>query len=193
MIKKALALTSAVFLDRPTDGEPAAVGIKANEMAPVHQRPLPAGVYFANNILLTDSGLPVINIPYAIESISFQANAYYERNHQLKILWQDHTFYQLAHWAKYSGQEMLKGRQLGLDQRPMLQAAGTGSALRSIDSLAHLVAYRLSEGSPLIDTGIAASVQYGTKLERLTDFSGNGIGKQPDIGVFEYIFNTIQQ
>jgi hypothetical protein len=112
-------------------------------------------LHFRNNILLTTSGVRLINNEFASGSgLLFQGNDYWTDGSPFRINWNGTNYASLGGWRAGAGQERDGGRVVGLEVDPRLANAGGGGTIGNPDRLAGLAAYRLRDDSPLIDSGL---------------------------------------
>jgi hypothetical protein len=131
---------------------------------------------FCNNIFL-GSGQLIIG---ENRGSSFIGNTWWNAGKGLKFS----EFNSLAKWSRATGQEMIDGKQVGIQEDPMLK----GPFLTDITDpyqLKALEGYTLKPGSPIRNRGI--NIKSIFKLQKdITDFFGNpvplGDGPEPGIG-----------
>jgi parallel beta-helix repeat protein len=155
-------------------------GIPSRDLASVHLR---------NNIVVTGSVRAVEVTAGQIDGMTdlrFENNIYYASGGTAKFTWGATTYSGLAAWRVASGQETRNGANVGSEANPMLRNAGAGVTLDDATLLVRLEGYRLSSGSPAIDSGIAMSAfgispgsrdYYGEPLPQYAAF---------DIGAHEF-------
>lgn len=173
---------NTIFLASAPSGSPRAVriwnaGVTDRFVSAVHLR---------NNILVT-SGVPVVEATAAAlagaAELRFENNNYFGGT--VVAIWGAAQYSSLAAW-RATGQEMLGAVPIGLSVDPGLVAPGAGPALGDADALASLDAYRLSNGSPMIDAGLDLAARYGID-PGATDYYGTALfaGNGYDVGATE--------
>ncbi len=145
-----------------------------------------SGVVVRNNILFASGPLPTLSSPVLdVGTLLLQGNDYYGDS-GLKIRWGGRTFTNLAAWRTATGEEKLLGEPTGLEVDPKLVNPGGGGTIGDPDQLAHLTAYKLQNGSPMIDDALNLATLFGIDPGG-RDFYGvtlfEGLG--PDIGASE--------
>jgi hypothetical protein len=162
---------NTIFLSPPAYGSVAAV----NLYSPT------TNVHIRNNILVTTGGMPLVNINAAQSGLVFDHNCYWSSGAAFSIT--DNVAYSsLSSWRSATGNEA----SVGINVDPMLTAPGTAGTIGNADNLVSLSAYKLQNGSPMIDAGLnwsALGINPGTQ-----DFYGSSIaqGSSFDIGAHEF-------
>ncbi|MCU0370592.1 MAG: right-handed parallel beta-helix repeat-containing protein [Bacteroidales bacterium] len=139
---------------------------------------------FRNNIFIIEGeGATVRGLRGDMEQGLFQGNCYWNPGGGFSI----GSYRSLLEWASATGQEKVNGKIVGLNTDPMLIAPGKGEKLKDPGKLPGLFAYRLKEGSPLINAGLDLQSLFGIS-PGTKDLSGNIIPFETryDIGAFEY-------
>lgn len=98
-------------------------------------------------------------------------------------------------WEQFiaeSGQEVINGEVVGLNVDPMFTDVFNGQTFSNADLLHMLEAYKLLEGSPLINAGLDLQALFGIN-PGMTDFYGNPltIGYTLDMGANESLFGYL--
>jgi hypothetical protein len=175
---------NTVFVSPSTGGTPSAVrvwnaGVPDRRVAALHIR---------NNILITSGGLSLINVSATQASVTelrFEGNNYYASGSAMRLVWGASVYASLSAW-RASGEEMVAGVASGFSVNPQLNGAGAGATLDDADRLETIDAYRLRDGSPMIDSAIDLPARFGISTGT-SDFYGarlpNGGGY--DIGANE--------
>ncbi|HEX8770249.1 MAG TPA: choice-of-anchor Q domain-containing protein, partial [Acidimicrobiales bacterium] len=118
--------------------------------------------------------------------VLFQGNDYYASGKILKITWGTTVFNSLASWRSSAGQERVGSSDSGLTLNPQLVAAGGGGTLGDASLLSTLGAYKLQDGSPMIDAGLDLQALFGVATGS-RDFYGTVLpqGSGYEVGAFE--------
>lgn len=134
-----------------------------------------------NNIFMTTGGRPLANFSFKKSGMTFRGNNYYTSGAPLQLWWNE-QYYTLADWKSATGQEA--GSGFNVD--PMLTAAGAGGTLGP-KALNTLSAYKLKDGSPMINAAMDLASAYGIDAGS-TDFYGNTLpqGAAHDLGAHEF-------
>jgi len=139
---------------------------------------------FRNNIIIIEGGgQHVRGLRGDLDQGRFQGNCYWTSGGGFSV----GSYRSLQEWATATGQEKVNGKLVGLNIDPMLIAPGNGEKLKDPKMLPGLLAYRLQEGSPLIDAGLDLQGLFGIDPGP-NDLLGNAIPfeTQFDIGACEY-------
>ncbi len=121
-----------------------------------------SNLHFRNNILLTTAGVRLINNELAGGSgLLFQGNDYWAGGGPFRINWNGADYTSLGAWRVGAGQERDLGVDVGMNADPRLANAGGGGTIGDPDRLTALIAYRLRDDSPLIDSGLDLPALYG--------------------------------
>lgn len=136
-------------------------------------------VWFRNNVFVTEGGATLLHAEGNLKEILFQGNAWWSSGAPFAIRWLDKPYASLGAWRAGTKQERLDGRDTGLSADPLFVAAGKGGTVGDPAKLGALAAYRLREGSPLIDAGLG--------IRPMKDMAGTAVpqGRAPDLGAFE--------
>lgn len=147
---------------------------------------LSTGYYFWNNIFYNTRG-DCFARNLAGNTHTFQNNAYYALNGEFNI----DNYTSLAAWRS-TGQETLHGQPVGYNVDPMLCNPGFGEKITDPTELPSMTAYKLQDGSPMINSGIDVQALFGDTLLKsfpapTNDFAGNElyVGGYLDIGAYE--------
>ncbi|PYR88536.1 MAG: hypothetical protein DMF84_27965 [Acidobacteria bacterium] len=175
---------NTVFVSPPASGTPSAVRVWN---AGISDRQV-AGLRIRNNILITSGGLSLINVSAtqaASTELRFEGNNYYASGSALRLVWGASTYSSVTAW-RASGEEIVAGVATGFALNPQLNATGAGVRLDDADRLETVDAYRLRDGSPMIDAGIDLSAPLDISLGT-SDFYGARLpnGARYDIGANE--------
>jgi Right handed beta helix region len=175
---------NTVFVSPAVSGTPSAVRVW-NSGIPDRRV---SGLRIRNNILITSGGLPVVKVAATQASatdVRFEGNNYYASGSTLRLVWGASTYNSVAAW-RVSGEETIAGVATGFSVNPQLNAAGAGVTLDDADRLETIDAYRLRDGSPMVDAGIDLSARFGISTGA-SDFYGTGLpnGGGYDIGAHE--------
>jgi hypothetical protein len=132
---------------------------------------------FCNNIFLGSGQL----INGHTEGSSFAGNVWWSALGNIEFM----EYGNLAEWAKATGQEMFKGKLVGMQTDPMLR----GPFITSIADpykLNSLEGYKLKSESPLRNRGVSVKSLFNIK-EQVTDFYSNPVplGDGPEPGINE--------
>ncbi len=175
-IQGAEIYNNTVFVSQTT-GSPRAVWISTAA----------ANVHLRNNIFYTTGGAALVDIAGGQSGWQCQGNCYFASS-SFAILWNGVNYSSLDAWRTATGQEMLNGSKTGLAADPKLTAAGSGGTIGNADLLSTLSAYRTQAGSPVIDSAIALSANFGIN-PGAQDFYGTQTmqGSGYDIGASETV------
>jgi hypothetical protein len=147
------------------------------------------GLRFANNIIDTTGGRPLIDVTSNElhgSNLRFIGNTYWSNGSTPRFIF-GKTYASLSAWQAATGQEKLNGKSVGLFTNPQLVKPGGGGTVGAAN-LATLSAYRLKSTSPLINRGLNVASIFGTrKVTR--DFYGDAVpqGSAYEIGVDEVV------
>lgn len=122
-----------------------------------------SSLHLRNNILVTLGGLPIVDVSptqAAATDLRFEGNDYFASGAPLSVRWGSTTYSTLTAW-RATGQEIVGGVAAGSSVDPLLVAAGAGGTLDDATKLESMSAYRLSEGSPMIDAGLDLRGRFG--------------------------------
>ena len=144
------------------------------------------GIRFRNNLLISDSSVPLAEIEPNQRDVMFQGNDYWTRQGNFIILDRGKTYHSLETWRTAVGQEQLDGKATGLSVAPLLTRMDEGETIAGKASLYRLAGYRLLPDSPLIDAGLDLGAAFGLDVGT-QDFWGTPIpqGESFDIGACE--------
>lgn len=143
-----------------------------------------SSVRFRNNILVTTGDVPLVNA-YNNSELLFQGNNYWTSGSTFTIFLNGMTLNSLNAWRS-QGQERLNGQNTGFAVDPKLENPGVGGTVGDADRLHELNAYKLQDGSPMIDAALNLQSLFGIN-PGITDFYGTGLpqGAGYDIGAHE--------
>jgi regulation of enolase protein 1 (concanavalin A-like superfamily) len=157
-----------------TGGSPAGIDIENRTIPTLYV----SNLTFYNNIIVTTGGRPAINISSdeldGATGLSFKGNDYYSSGSTTSFIYGSHTYSSLSSWQSATGQEMLNGKSVGLQENPGLVGAGQGGTITDISALTtSLNDYKLQSTSPLINRGVNLASLGITSPP--TDFFGNAV------------------
>lgn len=97
------------------------------------------------------------------------------------------NFESLEAWRKATGQEMFKGKQVGMFTDPLLINPKHYKTINDCKNLSNLKNFTLQKNSPVIDAGIKVNELFESAVMK-EDFFGTRLpqGKNFDIGACEY-------
>ncbi len=149
-------------------------------------------IHIRNNIFITTGGVKLLDIPSGQNGLLFQGNNYFSSGTTFIIRWNGTNYTNLSDWKNVSGQEKIGSLNTGYSLDPQLTNAGGGGTIGNSDLLNTLAAYQLSDTSPMINTGLNLSTQFGIN-PGLSDFYGNTIPQlsQFDMGAHESLTQNI--
>lgn len=164
-------------------------------VSPTPSGPQPRGIYvqspttdlrFRNNALYVTGGVPAIDLVAGQTGLLFQGNAYWSAAAPLALRWAGTTYTSLNAWRAATGQERLGALDTGIVADPQFQSPGGGGTIGDADQLAHLTAYTPRATSPLLDTALNLSTQFGIDTGN-RDFAGVPLPQAAgyDIGAVE--------
>jgi hypothetical protein len=145
------------------------------------------GIYntkVCNNLFVTANSHKLVAGGPDRSTAIFAGNAYWSVDGTFDIA----GYKSLEDWRKATGQEMLNGNPVGLAVDPKAAELGSDVVVGDPTKLCMLAAYRLQEGSPLIDAGLDLGKLFGIDVGK-RDFYGNPIpqGKGLDVGAHEVL------
>ncbi len=170
---------NTIFMSPSATGKPVAVWVGGGQPN--------TGIHLRNNLLISDGGVPLVEVAPNQPDVLFQGNAYWARGGKFGVAWKGKIYESLDAWEAASGQERLRGQRKGRMVEAGLSAVGTGETMAGRASLAELTSYRLLAGSSLIDAGIDLAGEFGLDVGT-QDFWGTPIpqGRGFDIGACEF-------
>ncbi|MGC1391569.1 MAG: right-handed parallel beta-helix repeat-containing protein [Bacteroidales bacterium] len=132
---------------------------------------------FCNNIFLGSPDPIIGNINGSI----FLGNDWWNPGGNIEFM----KFANLADWAKSTGQEMLKGKFVGIQKDPKLNGPFS-TDITDPDQLEKLSGYILQPDSPLKNKGLNLNSAFGI-IQPTKDFYGNPVpaGVTPEPGIFK--------
>ncbi len=144
-------------------------------------------VSIRNNLVVTTGGIALIDVAADQQSLAIEGNAYWPSGATATYRSAGSAFTSLPAFRAASPFESLDGLPTGFEVDPMLVAPGLAPTIDDPALLAGLDAYRLREGSPLIDRGLDLRTRFAID-PGATDFYGTPIpqGAGFDIGAHEF-------
>ena len=124
---------------------------------------LVSSTHFRNNIFVTSGGASLLDVSAAqslAPDLRFEGNDYYASGSAMAIRWGTITYGSLAAW-RVTGQETVGGAGTGFSVDPQLASPGAGGTLDDAARLESVDAYRLIDGSMMVDAGIDLAVRFG--------------------------------
>lgn len=138
----------------------------------------------ANNVFMAADGIRLIDKQFASD-IDFMGNCYFSLTGNYEYNEAGTVYNSLANW-RTTGQEVVGGANVGLEQDPMLRDPGNGGIIGNPTNLPNLTAYQTFSGNPLEDAGLDLNTLLGINVGTRDFYGGsiplNGI---PDIGAYE--------
>jgi hypothetical protein len=137
-----------------------------------------SGLHFANNIIITTGGRPLVLVSSAelsgAKDLRFVGNDYWSSG-SAAVFNFGKTYSSLSAWQNATGQEKLNGKSVGLQVDPKLAKAGAGGVIGLNGNLAQqLSVYRLQSTSPLKGKGVNVAAVFGIAGAN-KDFFGDSI------------------
>jgi len=144
------------------------------------------GVRLMNNVFVSEDGVRLVEVPNAAGAL-FAGNCYWSSGDAFQIYWGGSTYASLADWQAGTGQERIAGSDVGFQSDPLLTLPGGGGTFNYADLLAQLSAYRLQDGSPMIDAGLDLLALFG--VSGTQDYYGTAVPRLGglDVGAHEYL------
>jgi hypothetical protein len=150
----------------------------SNSAIRVHNSTIPGlyvnGVHFVNNIIDSNNGSNLVNIPYSeaigAQNLTFTGNVYYSNGYTPVFIDGKKTAYSLAQWQSF-GQETLSGTKMGMFANPDFVSAGNAGVV-GVSSLPSIYQYELESYSPVLSQGMNISAVFGIATPS-TDFYGD--------------------
>ncbi len=141
---------------------------------------------FRNNLLMSDGGMPLVEVEKRQTGVKFQGNAYWTQGKGFLVLFAGTEYHDLAAWRAQTGQETLNGKNLGMFVDPRMGEIGVEATLADVKRPASLAKYHLLPGSPLIDAALDLYAEFGIDVGS-RDLWGTPIpqGRGFDIGASE--------
>ena len=180
---------NTVFVSPAPAGTPRAVRIGN---ATITDR-VAASLHLRNNIFVTAGGLPVVDVSATQSTatdLRFEGNGYFASGAALALGWGGATYGTLSAW-RATGQELLGGIATGSSADPRLTAPGAGGTLDDAARLEGMSAYRLQEGSPMVDAGLNLAARFGVD-PGTRDYYGSPLAQRGgfDVGAGELVTAT---
>jgi hypothetical protein len=154
---------NTVYVSPEDGGSPAALFV---------QQLAASAVSIRNNIFHAGGRLPHVSVLAGQDGLTFQGNNYSSDSGELRILWEDAAYSELAAWRSATGQERLNDMEVGLQVDPKLRAQGRGPTLNDPELLTTLDAYRLRDDSALLGAGLDLAGRFGIDPGK-NDFFGS--------------------
>jgi parallel beta helix pectate lyase-like protein len=174
---------NTVFMSAATVGTPRVVrvgnaGITDRDVDRLH---------FRNNIFQTSGSVPFLEVTAGqlsgANDLRFQGNDYFSGGSPFTVLWGGTSYASLTAW-RATGQEVNGTSAVGTIVDPMLTAPGGGVTFDDATRLETLDAYRLKQGSPLVNAGLNLSTLYAIDAGS-QDFYGTALDGTFDVGACE--------
>jgi hypothetical protein len=109
-------------------------------------------IFFYNNLLLSQNGVPLVEIEPMQKNVKFIGNGYWAADDFL-FKENGNTFSTLAAWRKATGEETINGKDAGVIAEPRFAKFGVNEIIGSPRWLHELKSYRLPTDSPFCGTG----------------------------------------
>ncbi|MCH8527546.1 MAG: right-handed parallel beta-helix repeat-containing protein [Kiritimatiellae bacterium] len=121
------------------------------------------------------------------DRVLFQGNAYHHMTGTGAYRLGGNSYSSALNWSNATNQEKLNGAFAAFEGDPQLQGPLPAPQLTDTAQLASLVAYRLSDDSPLIDSGLDLQALFGIEMGGRDYFGGTApLGSHPDVGIHEW-------
>jgi hypothetical protein len=145
------------------------------------------GTEIYNNIIVSMAGKRLIDIPFPGDRWTFKGNCYWAYDGDIEISWGGTIYTSLQEWREATGQERLKGKDVGFQTDPELTNPGQVATVGDPRRLNTLNGYHLEQSSLLIDHGLDLKSLFGIDPGS-RDFYGTSIptGDNYDIGAHEF-------
>jgi hypothetical protein len=168
---------NVVFMSPTSSGTPRAVWFLSSS----------TNFHLRNNVFITTSGLPLLDVVGTQAGWMFQNNAYWSSGDAWNVLWDKINFTDLPSWRLYTGQETMNELQLGMVVDPLLLNPGGGVTLGDAGQLESMTAYLPQTSSPLLEAGMNLPAVFGIDPGP-RDFFGNTLPQYNayDVGACEY-------
>jgi hypothetical protein len=182
-VRSAEIYNNTVFVSAADSGTPRAVrvgnsGFSNRDVDRLH---------FRNNIFQTTGPVPLLEVTAGqlagANDLRFEGNDYFTTGSPFAVLWGNTSYSSLTAW-RTTGQEMVGATAVGRTDDPMLTAPGAGATFDDATRLETLAAYRLKQGSPLVDAGLNLSAHHSIDAGG-HDFYGTALDGAFDIGACE--------
>ena len=146
------------------------IGPWTDQAASVHGHEVEAS--FRNNIFVA-TGTPVpLRVTQPHGGLRFEGNLYWREGAPVEIAWGSKAYSSLGEWRDRTGQEIYRGRPLGLWASPQLSGHAPGLRARAPISLPSLRAFWPLAASPALKGGLDLPQVFGLNTGAW-DFSGH--------------------
>lgn len=115
-------------------------------------------INFHNNIIFAENGADLVQVPSGYNA-HFSGNLYHTTG-KFSINYKGINYTSLAAFRS-SGNEVVNGKETGVQADPLLANAGNGGTIGFGNPLTNLSAYKISSQSPAIDAGLILSQDMG--------------------------------
>lgn len=168
---------NTVFVGPAPEDLPCAIGVISS--AP--------DVIVRNNVFMVTSGLPLIKVSGAQNSLIMQGNLYWASEGTVLIDWNGASFASIEAWCASTGFEMLNGQPAFVFGDPQFSSPGAGITLDDTGLLRSFVAYRPGPASAARKSGLDLKSLFGIDPGP-TDFLGKSIpvNRSFDKGAISY-------
>lgn len=126
---------------------------------------------FRNNIFIATGAAIPLRVSQPHDRIRFENNLYWREGEPVQIVWDNRTFFDLGEWRDRTGQELVKGRPVGLVTLPVLTSHPHGERAGERIGLRGLRAFRPLADSPAIAGGLDLRTMFGLDVGQ-RDFLG---------------------
>jgi hypothetical protein len=182
-IRSTEVYNNTVFVSAAGSGTPRAVRV-GNRSIPDHDVDR---LHFRNNIFQTAGPVPLVEVTAGqlsgANDLRFEGNDYFTTGSPFVALWGSTPYSSLTAWRS-TGQEMKGTTAVGRTDDPKLTAPGGGATFDDATRLETLDAYRLKQGSPLVNAGLDLSALYSIDAGG-QDFYGTALDGAVDVGACE--------
>jgi len=167
---------NTIFARRPAETPAPVVAIEAGSNPALSGR----GLHFYNNLFLAEGVGPLLRVkaPSRSADMQFEHNAYVDPAGLYRVEWGEEVFNDVLAWMAVARVEILGRAYVQPAGVLPVRNAGSGGVAYP-ESTAKLKAYRLIEGSPLIDAGVNLRGAHGAR-----DFFGDPL-PTPEAGKFD--------
>ncbi len=128
------------------------------------------GTKLWNNIFITDNNKILVSGSPSTSVAKFEGNCYWASGGTFSVA----GYSTLAAWRTAKSQEVKGGSDVGFKADPLVGDAGNGGTIGDTSLLSNLTAYKLTDSSPCINTGIDIAADYSISTGT-QDFYGNTI------------------
>ena len=144
------------------------------------------GIRFSNNLLISEAGVPLVEVEPHQKDVTFLGNAYWVRGGKFIALDRGATYDSLEGWRAATGRERWQGKATGIFADPEVSSGVASESMAGKRALSTLAAFRLLPGSPLIDAGLDLEAAFGLDVGP-RDFWGTPLpqSKGFDVGACE--------